>query len=203
MTALSGRAVVKSSAPLVRERVYHGRQHIAGQGRGVADKLSLRNRNRCRDRRDRPGDPSDRFGNLLEAAEKLIPGGLEFVEQIILKPVAQLGLPLCSLASSFVSRKVTVARNSRLEPRLATAIDAGGGIRHPRTVGKGWKEIGQLRIVAFGDEPRRGVASAPAARLADQVQERRLEVGQDDGAIARHGPDATAPARFQKPRRGQ
>src|SRR5580658_5211399 len=64
------------------------------------------------------------------------------------------------------------------------------------------KEIGQLRIAAVGDEPRHGVASAPAARLADQVQERRLEVGQDDGTIARHGPDATAPARTQQERRG-
>jgi hypothetical protein len=78
-------------------------------------------------------------------------------------------------------------------------MDARGGIR-PRTVGEGGNEIGELCVAALGDESSHGVASAPAARLADQVQERRLEVSQDDGAIARHGPDATAPARTEQER---
>jgi hypothetical protein len=67
------------------------------------------------------------------------------------------------------------SENSRLKPRLATIVDARG-IRPLRTVGKRAEEIGEFCVSAFGDEPRHSIASTPAARLADQVQERRLEV---------------------------
>lgn len=81
-------------------------------------------------------------------------------------------------------RKRTAAGNSRLELRLATVADARG-IRLLLTIGKGRKEIDQLRIAAFGDEPRPEVASTPATRLANPVQERGFEIGKGDGAIAR------------------
>jgi hypothetical protein len=57
-------------------------------------------------------------------------------------------------------------RSNCLELRFATIIDARGGIRHPRTVGEGGKEIGEICVAALGDEPRHGVACAPAARLS-------------------------------------
>jgi hypothetical protein len=117
-----------------------------------------------------------------------------------LSPLSSAAPARPTAMSSFVwGKKGTVTGNSRLEPRLATVIGARGGIR-PRTVGEGGNEIGKLCVAALGDESSHGVAPTPAARLADQVQERRLEVGQDDGAIARHGPDATAPARTEQER---
>jgi hypothetical protein len=50
----------------VGDSVYRVRQHIADQLRGLANKLGLRNWNRCRDRRDLPGDSSYHHGCLLK-----------------------------------------------------------------------------------------------------------------------------------------
>ena len=53
----------------------------------------------------------------------------------------------------------TVAGDSRLEPCLATVLDAGCGFRHPRTIGQGGKEIREFRVPALGDEPRHRIVS--------------------------------------------
>jgi len=68
-----------------------------------------------------------------------------------------------AMTSSVWRKKRAVGRNSRLEPCLAAIVDARGGIRRPRAIGKGGKEIGELCFAAFRNEPRHGVASTPAA----------------------------------------
>jgi len=114
--------------------------------------------------------------------------------RVVDRPWRRATLARATATSSCGWRKTTVAANSRLEPCLATIVDARA-IRPLRTVGKRGEEIGKLCVAAFGDQPRHGVASTPAGRLADQVEEQRLEVGQDDGAVAGHGRHARSELR--------
>jgi hypothetical protein len=72
---------------------------------------------------------------------------------------------------------------SRLEPRLTTVIGACGGIRHPRTIGKGGKEIGQLlrhlSIEACSERPcarRSGRRRAEGSLLAGDAVHQRVPV---------------------------
>src|SRR5277367_2085962 len=80
-------------------------------------------------------------------------------------PCTTLASPTAT--SSFVWRqKRTVARNSRLKPRLAAVVDARGGIRCPRTV---WQaRVGARsalrRRVRQRAAPRRSVHVARKAR---------------------------------------
>jgi len=59
-------------------------------------------------------------------------------------------------------------------------------MRRPRTIGKNRKEGGELCIAVLRHQTRHAVAASPAAWLADHAQKWRLEVGQEDRAIARH-----------------
>jgi hypothetical protein len=74
--------------------------------------------------------------------------------------------------------------------RLASVMDAGRA--RLRTVRERLQQVGQLRVAVDLHQPRHAVAPAPAARLTDDRECWPSDIGQDERAIARHGPEFTA-----------
>ena len=85
-----------------------------------------------------------------------------------------------AMSSSVWRKKRAVARNSRLEPRLAAVID----VQRLRLFasGKHLQEISQLCVAVLRHQLSDGEAASPSAGSAYDLQERRFEVGEREGA---------------------